>query len=540
MDLAEGADGNGDERTTNSVWQKNVIDRSQLTKRVSARETILLCLVTLLCTSAWSGVYVRWTTAQLPPADAFAFHDLVVSWNGASSPLAAEARKKGYRVYLESTLQQAEAAAIASEKDGFAGIILNSASSDRAGIDQAVTSLQSAHPKLRFLVLSPDGKQPDMRGSLVIKRGSVLEVSSPTAQPWIDTNLSQVRIQRRSHPDERPLYSFAWTPEESGQQRNDTTSTEYSLAVAEAGAFHADLVLQVDERLQKGLANNDEDAWKLWHQVQSYANFYSDGPEQHLPEMANVALVVDDLDPGDEAMNLLARHNIPFKVLLPADLKSADINFDVIVIFAKSDRAIFEQIPNIAAQGKTVVVVDAHGSYPWQKSEAVRLNEQTMRYAVGKGSVLELSEPVSDPETFAQDIRRVLGKQHALISIWNGLTAVAAPYKGQRGMLLELVNYAEEPVRIQVQVKGSFDSIRYETPEQPCCKSLAAVKHNGFTEFVIPDLMIAGRVHLEGREQNSSSSHRTVTDQTALTRSPSGDLKDSYLRTSRQKRCALK
>jgi hypothetical protein len=76
-----------------------------------------------------------------------------------------------------------------------------------------------------------------------------------------------------------------------------------------------------------------------------------------------------------------------------------------------------------------------------------------------------------------------------------------------------LINYAEEPVRIQVQVKGSFDSIRYETPEQPCCKSLVPVKHNGFTEFVIPDLMIAGRVHLEGSQQNSSSPSRTVSGQ---------------------------
>jgi protein-tyrosine-phosphatase len=489
------------------------MDQSQPTKRVSACKTILLCLVTLLSTSAWSGVYVRWTSSRLPPADALAFRDLVFSWNGASSPIATEARKKGYRVYLESTLQQAEAAAIATEKDGLAGLIVDSSSSDKASIDKAVASLRSSHPKVRFLVLSPDGKQPEMRGSLVIKRGSVLEVSSPTAQPWIDTNLSQVRIERRSRPDERPMYSFAWAAAESGQQPKDATAMHFSLAVAEAGAFHADLVLQVDERLQKGLADNNAEAWKLWHQVQSYANFYSDRPEQALPEMANVALVVGDLDPGDEVMNLLARHNIPFKVLLPADLKSADLeNFDVIVIFAK-DRETFEQVPNLAAPGKTVVVVDAHGSYPWQKGEAVRVNEQTMGYAVEKGSVLELSEPVSDPETFAQDIRRLLGKQNALISIWNGLTAVAVPYKAPRGVLLELVNYAEEPVRIQVQVKGSFDSIRYETPDQPCCKSLVPVKHNGFTEFVIPDLMIAARVHLEGSKEHSSSPTRTVTGQ---------------------------
>jgi len=48
-----------------------------------------------------------------------------------------------------------------------------------------------------------------------------------------------------------------------------------------------------------------------------------------------------------------------------------------------------------------------------------------------------------------------------------------------------------------VQVKGSFASIRYESPEHKCCESLVPVKRDGFTEFVIPDLRIVGRVHLE-------------------------------------------
>ena len=40
-------------------------------------------------------------------------------------------------------------------------------------------------------------------------------------------------------------------------------------------------------------------------------------PSKGLEAAANVAVVVDDLDPSDEVMNLLARHNIPFTVLLP-------------------------------------------------------------------------------------------------------------------------------------------------------------------------------------------------------------------------------
>jgi hypothetical protein len=79
------------------------------------------------------------------------------------------------------------------------------------------------------------------------------------------------------------------------------------------------------------------------------------------------------------------------------------------------------------------------------------------------------------------------------------LTTIAVPYREHSGpvKVLELVNYAEEPLRVQVQVKGSFTSIRYETADHKCCESLVPVERNGFTEFVIPELRIAGRVHLE-------------------------------------------
>ena len=92
-----------------------------------------------------------------------------------------------------------------------------------------------------------------------------------------------------------------------------------------------------------------------------------------------------------------------------------------------------------------------------------------------------------------------MDKQEVLISLWNSLTTIAVPYQEPRGGvdMLELVNYAEEPLRVQVQVKGSFHSIRYETPESGCCESLTPVQRDGFTEFVIPGLRIGGRVHLK-------------------------------------------
>lgn len=465
---------------------------------------MLLCFFVMFSTAARSSVFVRWTQPDLPPAHDLGSSDLVVSWDRGTSSFVKTAHSQGYRVYAEVSLQQAAAAAESAEEHGFAGLVLDVADSDRAAGEIAFQQLRSAHPKVRFLVLSR-GKQPQMRGNLVIKRNSVLEVSSPTAQPWIDTNLALIRVHQRSHPGQLPLYSFSWngsTNESNPGKQPAITLTDYSLAVAEACSFQADLILDLEEGMQRALSEQDPQAKIFWKQVRSYVDFCAPTGKQALEAAANVAVVVDDLDTSDEVMNLLARHNIPFKVFLPSDLSAENFaSFDVVVVFAKRDRTTYKRIGNLADHGKTVVVVDARGTYPWQTHEAVRVNEHTVSYAVGKGKVLELSEPVIDPETFAQDIRRLLGKQNVLMSLWNGLTTIAVPYRVQNGTLkvLNLINYAAEPVRVQVQIKGSYSAIRYETPEE-CCRTLVPVKHDGFTEFVIPDLMILGRVHLEAEQ----------------------------------------
>jgi len=476
---------------------------------MSIRNRILAGAFVLVCSSAWCNVFVHWTSSTVPPVAELGMNNLVLSWNENISAQVKAARKQGYQVYVEVPLDQA--AGVADTASGLAGIILSVPASKSGELEKYLPKLQSAHPKLRFVVLDPDGKRPEMRGSLVIKRDSVLAVSSPTAQPWIDSNLALVKVEQRSNPAQVPMYTFSWGGD-SGQQQPALTAEDYSLAVAEAGACHADLILELEDRLQKGLIDHDPQARALWSQVRSYAGFYSHAAEQAMEAAATVAVVVDDLDPSDEAMNLLARHNIPFEVLRPADLQSADLRgFDVIAVFAKPDRPACERMGELAKLGKTIVLVDAHGSYPWQNDQPVRVNEHVLSYAVGKGKVLELAEPVTDPETFAQDIRRLLGTQNVLMNLWNGLTTIAVPYSEHSGTVkvLELINYSGDPLRLQVQVKGTFASIRYETPGHACCESLVPVKHNGFTEFVIPELQIAGRVHLEAHPvPDSQPSHR--------------------------------
>ena len=121
--------------------------------------------------------------------------------------------------------------------------------------------------------------------------------------------------------------------------------------------------------------------------------------------------------------------------------------------------------------------------------------------------MIELSEPVSDPETFAQEVRGLIHNQKLPISLWNALTTVAVLYHSTRSgeKIIELLNYAEEPLRVQVRVKGSFSRIQYAAPEDTCCRSLSSTLHDGFTEFVVPALKVAGRVYLSTRPAHAAA-----------------------------------
>jgi len=153
-------------------------------------------------------------------------------------------------------------------------------------------------------------------------------------------------------------------------------------------------------------------------------------------------------------------------------------------------------------RGGIAVLVDQRGDFPWHSSQPAKTNTHAVSYDVGKGRVIELGEPVTDPETFAEDIRRLMVKQRIPVSVWNSLTTLVVAYPGEKAdeVVVELVNYAEESLEVQVQVKGNFESVRFASPERGCCENLKPSGVDGFTEFVVPHLVIGGRVYLSASE----------------------------------------
>src|SRR5581483_46989 len=458
----------------------------------------LLLLYLLLALSAWGRVFVRWSLADVPSAESLGVRELVVPSDARSAALMESARNHGYHVYTNVSLKQASEAAESVTKNGLSGIILDPGEADPAQVDESLRALRSRYPKIVFLLLDTNGKQPDMRGQTVTKREGILEVSSPTAQPWIDSNLALVRFDQTFRPGQLPVYSFHWDLSDPLQREQGPSAEDYSLAVAEQGAFHADLVLDLHEKLQKDLLRNDQHAWATWNRVKKYISFYSHTGDQPRPR-ANVAAVMSDMETYYEAINLMARHNIPFRVLRPEDLTARNLNgLEMLVVFAPMNVEAGKTIAEFAASGRNVVLVNLRGAYPWHSATPIRTGKRSVAYEFGKGRIVEFSGPITEPEIFAQDVRRLMDRNKMLITLWNVLATLAVPYRRaeSRETIVELVNYAQEPLDVQVQVAGSFSSAQYDSPERGCCQSLKTTQGGGFTEFVVPELKIAGRIHL--------------------------------------------
>jgi hypothetical protein len=447
--------------------------------------------------NAWGKVWIRWAGPALPARNLLA-HGLAIPW-GAAPALAESARKQGYRVYAAVTLAQASSAANSCRAMGISGIILEAGDSEQEETEKTARNLRLAHPNLTVLSPDPRAKQPSMMGSTVITQHGILRISSPTEQPWINSNVAMVGYDRAFRPTQTPVIDFKWQLPDALQQQLGPSTEDYLLAVAEAGALHSDLILHLHPRLEKALVKGSDEGWAVWKRVAQYVEFYLREGERPVAFPASVGVVTDNYDASYETMNLMARHNILFRVLPPSQLTPQGLqDLDLIVVFAQPDEAAIRQVARFVDGGGVVILVSVRNPFPGQSSGSRRVSGDSVIYPMGKGKVIEVAGGVVNPEAFSRDVRRLLGEEKLPISLWNAATVIAIPYKlpGTSTAIVELLNYSAEPMPVQVRIRGSYSVVRYETPERGCGEVLTPTHQGGFTQFDVPWLRIGGRVHL--------------------------------------------
>jgi hypothetical protein len=455
----------------------------------------LAAVILLVPVCALAEVLVRWTEPQVPSRESLGIGTLVVPAGNATA--ITEAIDKGYRVFV--AVEGTKLASFAPVPRGIAGIVVEG-SAPAGGLRQAEARFQAAGIRLRRT--DDRGKWPHIRTNWVTTERGVLQVTGRSAQPWIENNAALLRIGRAASPQSPPLLTYAWKPIVLSDVDEGPALENYLVAIAETGSFGGDLLLPLHPRLQKRLLLGQPRAREEWAGIRRAMEFYAwDLPRRYEP-VANIGVIAAEPMAGFELFNLLARHNLPFELVSPAEARTRDLSsMDLLISLEAPGAAQAQALSAFAEKGGAVVVLPGQGgksdaaNWPWRQSSRTESTGR-LAYAHGKGQVIELTTPVADPDAFAMAMRQVLGPDRRVIDIWNGITVLTGAYRDPEGsVLVTLLNYAHQELPVQLRVRGAFSVVQYESPGEP--PALLRFEHrNGFTELVVPALRTGGRLFL--------------------------------------------
>jgi hypothetical protein len=457
---------------------------------------IVWSLLLAFTRSAAAEILIRWDQDQIPAPENLGIRSIVVP--AANTSAIQSALSQGYRVFVE--VDASSAAAFKPAADAVAGVVIKGTPAEK----DLLLLKQRLKAPARVLVLDERGKWPHIRTNWVTANKGVLQVTSRSSQPWIENNAALVRIAEAGGARSAPVLTYPWKPITLSDVDEGPGLVNYLVAIAEAGSFGADLVLPLHERLEKSLLLGQPQARADWKEIVRYVEFYSwNLPSRYRP-VANIGVIATEPMPSFEVMNLLTRHNLPFELISAADMSAKLPSLAALIVLDAPDAAGTRMLSEFAQKGGAVILANpkslsspAAAAWPWRSANPDVKTAARASYRHGTGRVIEVLTGIGDPNAFAMEIRQVLGPERRVIDIWNGITVLTAPYREPNGtnLLVTALNYAAQPLPVQLRVQGTFNMVQYESPEEGTTR-LPFEHRNGATEFVLPALRIGARIFL--------------------------------------------
>jgi hypothetical protein len=312
--------------------------------------------------------------------------------------------------------------------------------------------------------------------------------AAPSTEPWIQSNIWLVRSFRLSA--ERRSVWIAYQPD------HGSTAADYARSVADAAVAGGRWIVGLDDTLRSKLRRNEGAAVDAWRHVGACIRFAEQNSEwRSFEPYGNLGLILDtastDPDMEDEYLKLVARRQVPYRVIVRSQLGSASLAglravlATVLVPPTPPERKVLREF---AERGGVVVVGPSWGDAPKDRPFA--------EIAVGKGRVIVYRDP--DPETVARDMKE-LSVEEAGMMVFNVpsvLTYASRTGDGKR-LLVQLLNYSDFPATaITIRVNGSFKTARLFVPDAaPSNLEISAA--DGKTDVAIPKLSLWGGVLLE-------------------------------------------
>jgi hypothetical protein len=311
--------------------------------------------------------------------------------------------------------------------------------------------------------------------------------ASATGGLWIDSNLWLAR-SFRPEAERRPLWI-------SHRPRAGATGI-YARSIADAAAAGARWIVALDDDLRAGLLRRDSKAVAAWKSIADCLTFFESHADwRSFAPFGNVGIVLDVAGPNpansEEYLNLVARRQIPYRVIYRSELGAASLaGLRAVLAFdlAPASEAERKTLRAFAAAGGLVLSGPSWGGAPKDQSYTI--------LAEGQGEVAVYRDAAPDPQSVARDLNDLVTTPELGVSVFKApsvLTYVSVSGDGAR-MLIQLVNYAGTPAEsIAIWVTGSFSSARLYAPEGAPV-DLPLRRSGDRTEITVPTLAAYGAV----------------------------------------------
>jgi len=307
-----------------------------------------------------------------------------------------------------------------------------------------------------------------------------------SAEPWIDSNIWLVRSFR---------FGADWRPIWVNQDPNPVSEGDYIRCVADAALAGGRWIVALDDDLRVKMFHRNADALGTWRRIGSYLKFAEDHADwRQFAPFGNLGIIVDNAD-LDEYLNLIARRQVPYRLIRRNELNAASLaSFKAVVAFAVPTGAERTILRDFAEKGGVVVAGPAWGNAPKDDAYA--------EVPLGKGRVVVYKDEPPDPESVAKDLQDLLDPEVMGLSAFNVPSAItyASTTDGGKRVLIQLLNYAGRPIdRVTLRFNGIFKQARLYTPENAPVDLVPGETQKGRTEVLIPNLAAWGAVLLEQR-----------------------------------------
>lgn len=326
-------------------------------------------------------------------------------------------------------------------------------------------------------VMAVEGEPPEVGKA----DGSV--IASATTGVWIDSNMWRARSIRPGR--DRPVWI--------SHGLSDASPGIGARSIADAAAAGARWIVALDDQLRTRLLHRETGAVAEWRSLMSDVAWYESQDEwRAFAASGNVGIVLDTAAgaaDSEEYLNLVARRQIPYRVIYRRELNAAALEgLRAVLAFGFDPLTETERklLSAFAAGGGLLLTGPSWGGAPKQQSYTV--------LAEGEGEIAVYKDGSPDPDAVARDLEDLVPTPELGVSVFNApstLSYVGADADHKR-MLIRLVNYATQPTgSVLIWVAGQFRSARLETPDQPPL-DLPVKRSGARTEITIPTLRIFG------------------------------------------------